>query len=304
MSTSLRYTISHHPFIILVLIMKLKRVFFPFLSFAVVAGMVSCSDSDNKKSADDSDDSGISSLEFSFDMKSARKYFRIANPEGESDYTLTLETTVQWPEEIGDYDIKPLQDTIISLLAGKRLPSINEAMKSYISDAAQYGLGDKITEVDTVPAESAFNTAFYAQTGISVSEITDELITFNCVYDQYLGGAHNMTGEAPFTYNFKTSTFVSLKWLFNNPESPELLKVIKEAIAEEKDMTVEELEQSMIVPEVGVPESVYLENGSIMFHYNPYAVLPYSFGAIDARVSPYMIRDMLTPAAEALLVSE
>lgn len=284
--------------------MKFSRIILPFVAFAFAAGVAACSDSVSKKSGTLTDESGITSLGYSFDMKNAKKYFRITNPDGEPDFTLTLETTVQWPVEIGDYNIKPLQDTIINLVAGKSLPTISDAMLAFVSNAAEYPIGDNITEVDSVPSESEFNTSFYAQTNISVSEITDELITFNCVSDQYMGGAHNMTTESPFTYDFKSGNFISLKWLFTDPNSPSLLDAVMTAIAEEENMTADELRQSLLVTEIGIPKDVYIQNGMIVFHYNPYEILPYSFGSVDAIVSPYMIQDLLTSAAKTLLVSE
>ncbi|MCM1293596.1 MAG: DUF3298 domain-containing protein [Bacteroides sp.] len=282
----------------------MKRYFLPFAAALALlsTGICSCSDKYDSSAKSDEESASIESMPFNFDMKSAKKYYRISNSDTDYDYTLTLEANVMWPEQIGDFDIKPLQDTIMSLVAGKHVASINSAISQFVSDAKRYELGDKITEVDSVPETSAFNTAFYAQVDVMVSEISGDYINFVCNNEEYLGGAHPMYGSAPFTYNLSTGKIVTLKSLFNNPESPQLLAAVKDALLQHTSMTAEEFDQTALVSPLPLPTDVYLENGMIVFHYNPYAILPYSFGSIDAEVSPYVVKDLLTPEAKKALV--
>jgi len=284
--------------------MNIKRLSIMAIGGALLCGAVSCSKSRNGNMDSTSENTKISSVPFAFDLKNAKKCYEISSIDDTTKYTLSIEATVLWPEKIDGYDLASLQDTIINLIAGKHVPTIDEAILSYVGNAAVYELGDKITEIDSVPAISPFNTAFYAQTDITIPEISTDMITIRCVTDQYLGGAHNMTGSTVLTYDLKNGIFISNKWLFKDTESPELLNAIKESIAAETNMTIAELEQTKLVTEIPIPDDVYLQDGMIVFHYNPYAVLPYSFGTIDASVSPYLIKDLLTPAAQKMLASE
>ncbi len=284
--------------------MNIKLLSIMAIGGALLCGAASCSKSGDKNTDSESACAEICSVPFTFDLKNAKKCYEISSADDTTKYTLSIEATILWPEKIDGYDLTPLQDTIISLIAGKHMPTIDEAILSYVDNAAVYELGDKITKVDSVPAISPFNTAFYAQTDMTITEISTDMITIRCVTDQYLGGAHNMTGSTVLTYDLKNRIFISDEWLFNNTESPELLNAIKESIAAETNMTVAELEQTKLVTEIPIADDVYLQDGMIVFHYNPYAVLPYSFGTIDAPVSPYLIKDLLTPAAQKMLVSE
>lgn len=284
--------------------MNIKRLSIMAIGGALLCGAASCSKSGDNNTTSKSESTEISSVPFAFDLKNAKKCYEISSTDDATKYTLSIETTVLWPEKIDGYDLSSLQDTIINLIAGKRMPTIDEAILSYVDNAASYELGDKITEVDSVPTISPFNTAFYAQTDVTIPEISTDMITIRCVTDQYLGGAHNMTGSTILTYDLKNGIFISDKWLFKNTEAPELINAIKESIAAETNMTVAELEQTKLVTDIPISDDVYLQDGMIVFHYNPYAVLPYSFGTIDAAVSPYLIKDLLTPAAQKMLVSE
>lgn len=47
---------------------------------------------------------------------------------------------------------------------------------------------------------------------------------------------------------------------------------------------------------------MYVLNGMLVFHYNPYDILPYSYGTIDVDVAPYQVKDFLTPEATRMLI--
>lgn len=273
----------------------------------LAAGMVSCGGkTENSKTVTETDDATVTSVPLSFELKNAKKYYEVTDSGFDEKYLLSMEATVQWPSEIGDYDLKPLQDTIMYLIGGKGMESIDQAMALYVTNTAAAEIGSdktKFKEVDSIPTATD-PRSFFKQIEINFGEISSELITFNVVYDQYTGGAHGMSGSAALTYNLETKEFITTKWLFTDPGAPELLDAIKATIAEDAGMTKAELEQAALQSPIPVSESVSIKNGMIVFHYNPYSVLPYSYGSIDASLSPYLLQDLLTPQARALLISE
>ena len=298
--------INHNSIIIL---MKLTTISALSLGCLLAsATLTSCSDKSktSEETSDEQEYASVTSVPLAFELKSAKKYYEITDEEWGENYLLTLEATVQWPDEISDYDLTPLQDTIMNIVGGDGMKSIDEAMERYVNDTADSGIGSekaKFKEVDSIPQATSPNS-FFKQIEVNFSEISSELITFNILYDQYIGGAHGMSGSAALTYNLSTGEFITTKWLFTDPGSKELLDAIKATIAENTGMTVAELERSALASPIPVSENVSIKNGMIVFHYNPYSVLPYSYGSIDAELSPYLLQNILTPKAKSLLISE
>ena len=269
-------------------------------SLALLSACGNNSGENNTQSA--TNDSLITSLPLSMNIKSAEKSYKITSNDPEFTCYLTISTSVQWPEAISDYDIKPLQDTILTLMYPdvKDPHDVNSAITQFVSDAKSLELGDEISEVDTVPQFSIDNQVYYAKCQLQMMEISDELVTLSITRSQYMGGAHPMTLSIPFTYDFDNSEIISFGWLFKDGADENLVPVLKEAIATQLNMTVRDLDDSLL-SDFKVSDLVYILNGHIVFHYNPYEILPYSFGAIDAVIYPSQITDILTPQAVTLL---
>ena len=83
-------------------------------SLALLSACGNNSGENNTQSA--TNDSLITSLPLSMNIKSAEKSYKITSNDPEFTCYLTISTSVQWPEAISDYDIKPLQDTILTLM--------------------------------------------------------------------------------------------------------------------------------------------------------------------------------------------
>lgn len=294
--------------------MKLIKLSATALACALVFGFASCRKTETKtdtkvetETETETEESDVVTTEaLSFELKSAKKYYEITDPGFDEKYLLSLEATVQWPVEIGDYDLQPLQDKIMNLVGGRGMESIDDAMTFYVNDTAHSLIGSDKAHFKAVDSISSATDprSFFKQIEVSFAELSSELITFNIAYDQYIGGAHGNSGATSLTYNLETQQFITTKWLFTDPTSTELIDAIKSAIAEASGMTVSELKQSALSNPIPISDNVSIKNGMIVFHYNPYSVLPYSYGAIDAQLSPYLLQNLLTPQAKELLISE
>ncbi len=242
----------------------------------------------------------VSTLPLSMDIKSAERSYRITSTNPNFTCHLTIGANIQWPVAVAEYDIKPLQDTIKSLVFDtQKGNSIDGAMLDYVADVQSYSLGDSIESEATVPAEA--NDVYYSNIGLQLVEITNDFITFNFTSEQYMGGAHPAWGNKPFTYNFNTKSVISTDWLFEKGSVKTITPLLKEIIASQLNITQAELDESLLT-DLWVSDMVYVHNGAIVFHYNPYNILPYSYGAIDAKIYPYMVSDILTPQAKELLM--
>lgn len=279
----------------------LKKSFLAMAAFAMA--MTAC----NSNSSDNSDESGnegsVKSFPVSMSIKSAQQCYSISDSLNECDVYLTLSTSVQWPEKLGNYDLTALKDTIVTRLYNMRSAGkgIDEMMTAYVGDAASYDLGSKITRIDSVPSVSAFNNEYYSQSDMSVMELNEDMVTINIAFEMYMGGAHPNWGSFPFTYDLKAGKVVTPGYLFKPGYESSLVALLKETVASQLNISVSQLESSMLTTEMPVSNCVFIRDGDIVFHYNPYEFLPYSFGAVDAAISVYSVQDILTPAAQKLL---
>ena len=282
--------------------MRLTPVYLLLLAAALFGGMSSCNSNEKNRTPKKSSnpDVEIISETFDFDMLSARQLYLVKSDS--LTYYMTLEANVQYPEEIGDFDLKHLKDTLGYFIDSKTASSIEEAITSFVSNPQIHDVGDSYLRVDSIPSGFDQTMALYSNVDIKVQEITSDMLTFNCVYETYLGGAHPMYGSVPFTYLLESGDFVNYKWLFNPGSEEAVTAQIRNAIMMENDLTDEQFDSMLLVPLLPIPETIYLEDGMIVFHYNPYAILPYSFGIVDAKVSPYLVSELLTPAAKAFLI--
>ncbi len=283
--------------------MRLTPVYMLLLVAAIAGGFSSCSRSDNSGSDRKSSnpDVEITSESFNFDMLSARQQYMVKTSDPET-YYITLEANVQYPEKIGKYDLKHLQDTLAYFIDKDNAASIESAITAFVSNPQVFEGETNYKVVDSIPADFDQSRAFYSNVDIKVQEISSDMVTYNCIYETFLGGAHPMHGNVPFTYILSSDVFVNYKWLFLPGNEEAVTTEIRNYIMMVNDMTEKELDETMLVSYLPIPETVYIEDGMIVFHYNPYAILPYYFGAVDAKISPYMVKDILTPAAKALLI--
>ena len=282
--------------------MKLNSAYSLLVAAAATVALASCGSSDK---ADDSKSSQpeieISSESYDFDILSAKQAYKFTVDT--TTYYLTLEANVQYPEKIGDYDIKNLQDTLGTFITGKRkAESIEDAMRTFLTNLDDLGPEGPVTAIDSVPASASEVNTYFSNVDVKLNEITPNMLTFNCIFQQYLGGVHPMYGCSPFTYLLAEGRIVDYQWLFVPGSEEAVTAQIRDAILAQTGLTDKELSDAMLTTYLPIPETVYIEGGDIVFHYNPYAILPYVYGMIDAKVSPYLVTDQLTPAAKALLI--
>lgn len=229
------------------------------------------------------------------------KSYKITSEDSDFYCFLTLSASIQWPDKIDVYNISGLQEEIIR----RAFPDAKSAdpvkvLKEYMDNPQCFELGDNSIAIDKVPDQPDLTVNYYNNVRTQMLEVDDVLATFNVSDTQYLGGAHPNTVASPFTYLLSDNQVVDSRFLFKNGYEPTLRDVLKETIAAQLNMSEEELSQALLNG-FGLSDCVYILDGMIVYHYNPYELLPYSYGAIDAQIPPYMMEEYLTDNAKALL---
>ncbi len=274
----------------------------PALLLASCGGASSSSSSDSSVPEVSAAERGeVSSFEVKENIKSVSRAYRMV---GESDTCwLTLGTTVQWPEKIGDADIAALQDTIMATAYRTyRANDIDASMINYVADTEIYDLGTA-ERVDSIPAEAA-EKAYYSTVTSKLVELNTKMVSCQVSMATYMGGAHPNNVSVPFTYDLVNGTVLNLSNLFKQGTMPEVTAIVRSSLAEQFGVKASTLVAAgFFTNDIEVSDMVYVANGMVTFHYNPYDIAPYSMGAIDVKVAPWLLAEFLTPQASALLLN-
>lgn len=271
----------------------MKKFMIIFSMGAAIAALTSCS----SKSSD------VTEFEIRETLKSTSKSYELKQSDGSTAY-LTISASAQWPEKLGNADLINLQDSIIGLYKVKDGYNINEALTAYVDNTSIIE-GADVKKVDSVPASTADTFCYDIKLDTRITELTESTVTYEASAYSFTGGAHPNWATFPFTYDLASGKVIDKAWLFGTNETTDtaLLSVIKDGLlAKLGQQTYDELYSDDTFP-ITVSNSVYLSEGNIIFHYNPYEIAPYALGAIDIEVSPYSVSSLLTPAAKAMLIN-
>lgn len=266
----------------------------------VIMALSSCHRSDSENADANSE---INSFKITQNIKTSSCTYLMTGL-GDSAH-ITLSTLVNWPEKLSDYDIHTLQDSILSMaFPHYNGNDVDSAIKEYIGHPENMFENDSTLTFTPVESTTETMASYTADITVNTTDITQEYVTYRYDFSSYMGGAHPIWGSDFLTYIYKSSKIVSLEWLLKPGSESAVLPIVTEAIASEVQLSPYDLKQQMIADSLYVSDIVYIYNGLITFHYNPYALLPYSYGAIDAKVAPYEISEYMTPEAKELLLAE
>lgn len=268
-----------------------------------VMAFVSCNknETDNDTAATGNGD--INSFEIAQSIKTSSCTYSIAGLPDSSH--ITLSASVNWPERLGSHDIQVLQDSILKMA----FPSysghnVDDGIRSFIKNPSAIFDNDSSLTYTAVKSAKESITSYTSDITVSMSEITLDYVTYRADYTSYLGGAHPMWGSSYLTYVYKSAQVLTLANLFKPGYEKPLQPLIEQAVAYYASLSPAQLKQQLLTEKIDISNMVYIDNGLIVFHYNPYDILPYYYGAIDAKIAPYEVGDLLTPEAKDLLLNK
>lgn len=266
-------------------------------ALAVAASSVlfsACSGSNPGPSFGNRDDD--SDFEIRQAIKSASRVYRIESADDTA--YLELATTLQWPEQFGSYDIDSLQRYLLLTCYNVDGDNPGDAISIFLTDTDQMGDSYVAVEVDSVSVDDALTRSYEAEVTASITEQTVRSVTYNITSYTYMGGAHPNTSSRPFTYLFEEKTVLTPELLFKPGTEAEVEAAVREALAAQYNVAATRLtDAGFFGNDVPLSQSVYVSQGAIVFHYNPYEIAPYSSGSIDVEVQPYAVSHLLTPLA-------
>ena len=234
-------------------------------------------------------------------LTSSETYFGVPDSVLGDTY-LTLTASILWPEKVSDRDIRPLQDTIMHVAFPASYDNNpRHAIREFVTDVSAYQLG-KMKAVDKVKKVGESVRSYYSEVSGRLIEVNVQSCTYLISFSEYMGGAHPNHASVVMSYDFTRGKCIDYDYLFKEGAESKLQGLILESLAANMAVSVKELDSELLVKPLPVSKDVYVLNGMLVFHYNPYDILPYSYGTIDVDVAPYQVRDYLTPEAYSMLV--
>lgn len=278
-----------------------KKILLTAATALTLGGLASCSQSASQKNdAVSTGGTGTDGFEVGQNIMSDSRYYRAVS--GPDTFYLTLTTTMQFPEKLGDVDVKVLQDSVLTMLYGNGAGNMSpkDAIDKFLTDVAPYKLGTT-TPVDTIPDNTDGLRCLYAARMGEIQEVTPLYLTYTILNTEYMGGAHPMTYTRSFTYTIGKGRVLTYGNMFTQGSESALAKAVRETIADQSGVTPDKLtDAGFFSNDIQPSRSVSVQEGAIVFHYNPYEIAPYAMGPINVAIPAFQLRDSLTPLAKSL----
>lgn len=276
----------------------MKRIYLPLIGGIAAMMAVSCVGN----SGESSSTADVRDFDVNLTVKSAEKYYETVI-DGNNVY-VDVSTSVQWPEKLGNYDITPLQDTIMhyafppeTVTAG----NINKTIAAYTADTSFLGADTKCVTVDSLPGGADAAPFFYDVTATLI-EVNEQMVTYQVSTFTYTGGAHPYNASRPFTFDLARGRVLTAENMFISGTENEVLSIVQNGLARQLGIDPSQLENAgVFISQFTTPGQPYINNDVIVFHFNPYDIAPYSMGNIDVAVYPYELNEYLTPEVKELL---
>lgn len=278
-------------------------------TIAAILGFASCANNIGQK-AEENNDPEISNFQISECLKSASQTY-VGVIDSDSLY-ISLSTSIQWPETLGDHNISALKRHILETAYESDTLSIhsldiNKAIMNFVTTPQAFfdnEQGDSVSfvRVDTLSTQGETMSDLQAEIEGRIIAISPTYVTYSIETMSYLGGAHPNASITPFTFDLDKSMVIAYDDLFNANSQAIVSNAITAELAARNNVSPSRLtEVGFFSNNITPSKMVYVSNDYLVFHYNPYDIAPYSSGMIDVEVSPYELRDALTPYGCELL---
>lgn len=269
------------------------------ITAALFAG---CSNASDSRAADAATDAAIDSTSIRATLIEGAHTYRF-DVDGDECY-ITISARVEWPREIGTTHLANLSDTLLaaSFPACKGL-TVEHALTQYLDNTK--GIVDgPVHRVKASEATSDEMGVWGISTEVARTALTEKYVTYEVTSMSYLGGAHPNTSVTPISYDLASGEVITPSYLFIPGSRAKVIKAVASELASQLGCRPDRLSEGGLFSDtLPAPSGMSIDRyGTIVFQYGQYEIAPYSMGIITVKLSPYQLRDLLTPAARALLL--
>lgn len=262
---------------------------------------------DKKSNEAQVSDSRINNFEVVQTIKSAERDYSCVGADAVFNDSIPVyskvSVTIQWPDKMGEYNIKPLQDSLMAAIYESPKASIDETILAALESPRGNDIY-KMEPVDSIPAHKLAMTLYNDKIASAVT-FDRNYIVYQVMTSIYDGGAHGMSVSHFINYDFDSARVITPELAFRPGSDEKLLEAIKSQLMKMYGVTtLQQLDsKGVFSAQIFLSNEFYLQGYNVMFHYNPYDIAPYSTGSIDVPVPYYMIRECLTPEVFRLFTS-
>lgn len=207
----------------------------------------------------------------------------------------TIITSGIFPVKLGDTDIKPLQNAILSAAYGTQDCTIAQGIEHLSTHSALAEEGETLTRATLPLQRDSAGSEQYSI--ISVQTMTNALLSF-AIY-QYVytyRAAHGMNGTTYVNYYTPGRLLLTASNLFDPSCRAEIINTLRQA-ANDQYASLD----TMVDPqEIKSYENFYVSPDNITFVYEPYEIAPYAAGQVSVTVATYQLYDYLTPLGKSV----
>ncbi|MCM1505206.1 MAG: RsiV family protein [Muribaculum sp.] len=212
-----------------------------------------------------------------------------------------VNVAIEWPEQMGDYNIRPLQDSLIARTFIHPRRTLEESILSSL-DNPQGSDTYKMVRIDSIPDKSRAMVLYHG-TVVSSVAFSPKFIVYQILTSIYEGGAHGLTVSNFLNYDFAKGEVIDFDRAFKPGSEEALFDVVKgKLMADNGVSSLKELDaKGFFTDQLFLSHNFYLQGYEVVFHYHPYDIAPYATGAVDVRVPFYVVSDYLSPEVLEIL---
>lgn len=278
---------------------------------ALAIATVACSEKGNTDSANDSN---IKNFEIGIVEKSlSANYLCVGDTTfgAETKLYTVSQSTLQWPVNLGESNIKGLQDTLMIRCFGDSLKAgIDKAMLEYAANPVIMDESCELEAVDSVPPVDNTGIRLLEQTvSVKAVNVNSRYAVFEIYHYMYGGGAHPIYSSSFVNFDVKQGKVLTFDDIIMSDKKDDLVAAIKDSLRGRYDADSDEQLQEtsgINLDAIGYAlesPNFYFNDYGIVFYFNPYEIGPWAIGAVEVPVSAYAIGGIIKPEAKCLMNS-
>lgn len=165
-----------------------------------------------------------------------------------------------------------------------------------VSYEARFG-EDGAAEGDEGSVLAGYNSFDYSASSSAWLGRRDSVVCYRFCDERYSGGAHPMRWTTCTTFSLRSGRALGWRDVFGEEMREVLVQLIRQRLLDYVGVSSSDFSEfyEAFFGEVFVSDNMLLDRDSVIFHYDPYEVLPYVYGDVEVGFRYEEIGDLFRP---------